>query len=113
MEFKTISEVRTIRSKDSFNRKWTGKIMLKASTAHNSYILKCVAKIDSSFGIGPDNFTLKYLNGGEWLRIADATDIENALFEDHDMNNYDSINEAFDSWVAVCLKYVPKIVIGL
>ena len=113
MQFKKLSEKRTVRSKDSFNIKWRGRATVKATNLGKSYIVKVLVTIDSSFGISLGNFELYYLKDGKWLQIADGYDIDNDIIGKYKMHNYDSVELAYEHWFNLCIDYVKDIEEGL
>ena len=113
MQFKKLSEKKTIRSKDSFNLKWTGRATIKATNLGNAYIIKVLTTIDSSFGIILGNFELHYLKEGKWMQLANGFDIDNDIMDKFKMHTYDSIELAYEHWFNLCIDYVKDIEDGL
>jgi len=113
MQFKTLSSKKTIKSKDSFSRKWSASTTVRAVNLGNAYIIKVKANINSSFGITLENFELMYLKDGKWLQIANGYDIDNDIMDKFKMGTYDSIELAYEQWFDLCIDYVIKIEDGL
>jgi len=113
MQFKKLSEKKTIRSKDSFNLKWTGSATLRATNLGNSYIIKVLTVINSSSGINLGNFGIYYLKKGTWRYLADGYDINNDIMDKYKMHTYDSIELAYEHWFNLCIDYVKDIEDGL
>ena len=113
MNFETQSDNRNILSNDAMSRKWYGSSTIKCSNLGNFYIIKVTADIQSSFGIGLNNFELKYLKNGSWQHIANGYDIENDILKDFPMTDYDNIDKAYDGWLTLCKNYILNIEYGL